>query len=182
MMMMKKNLIALTAGACLAVAMPLAHASKTAGESVDDSTLGASTKAALVEAKGVSAGDVNVEVYKGMVQLGGFVETQSAKDAAIAAAKSVEGHTKVIDAMAVVPGGRSMGMTMDDTTAQTKLKADLVEKMGLEKATAINTDVRRGEALLTGWVADQKYKDEAGTIAKNIKGVTKVHNLLSVKP
>ena len=180
--MMRTNLIALAAGACLAVAMPIAHASKTTGETIDDSTLGASTKAALVEAKAVSAGDINVEVYKGMVQLGGFVETQEAKDAAIAAAKSVEGHAKVIDAIAVVPGGRSMGQTMDDTTAQARLKADLAEKMGVEKATAINTDVRRGEALLTGWVAKQEYKDEAGTIAKDIKGVTKVHNLLSVKP
>jgi len=180
--MMRKNLIALAAGACLAVAMPLAHAEKTTGEHVDDSTLTASTKAALVEAKGVSAGSINIEVYKGMVQLGGFVDTQAEKDAAIAAAKTVEGHTKVIDAMAVVAGGRSMGETMDDTTAQTRLKADLAEKMGVEKAAAINTDVRRGEALLTGWVAKQEYKDEAGTIAKNIKGVTKVHNLLSVKP
>ncbi len=180
--MMRKNLIALAAGACLAIAMPLAHAEKTTGERVDDSTLTASTKAALLDAKGVPGGSINVEVYKGMVQLGGFVETQAEKDGALAAAKTVEGHTKVIDAMAVVPGGRSMGETMDDTTAQTRLKADLTEKMGVEKATAINTDVRRGEAILTGWIAKQEYKDEAGTIAKNIKGVTKVHNLLSVKP
>ena len=46
--MMRKNLIALAAGACLAIAMPLANASKTTGETIDDSTLGASTKAALV--------------------------------------------------------------------------------------------------------------------------------------
>jgi len=180
--MMKKHLIALAAGACLAVAMPLAHAQKSAGEHVDDSALAASTKAALVEAKGAPAGSINVEVHKGMVQLGGFVETQSAKDAALAAAKSVEGHTKVIDAMVVVPGGRSVGETMDDTTAQARLKADLAEKMGVEKAAAINTDVRRGHALLTGWIASQEYKNEAGAIAKGIKGVTKVHNELSVKP
>lgn len=180
--MMSKNLIALAAGACLAIAMPLAHAEKSTGERVDDSTLTASTKAALVDSKAVSAGSINVEVYKGMVQLGGFVETKAEKDAAIAAARTVEGHAKVIDAMAVVPGGRSMGETMDDTTAQTRLKADLAEKMGVEKAAAINTDVRRGEALLTGWVAKQEYKDEAGAIAKGIKGVNKVHNLLSVKP
>jgi hyperosmotically inducible protein len=180
--MMRKNLIALAAGACLAVSMPLAHAEKTAGERMDDSALTATTKAALVEADGVPGTSINVEVYMGMVQLGGFVETQAEKDAAIAAAQKVEGHTKVIDSMAVVPGGRSLGETTDDTTAQARLKADLAEKMGVEKAAAINTDVRRGEALLTGWIAKQEYKDEAGTIAKNIKGVTKVHNLLSVKP
>ena len=180
--MMRKNLIALAAGACLAITMPLANAEKTTGEHVDDTTLTASTKAALVESKGVSAGSINVEVHKGMVQLGGFVETQAEKDAAIAAAKAVEGHSKVVDSLAVVPGGRSMGETMDDTTAQARLKADLAEKMGMEKAAAINTDVRRGEALLTGWVGKQEYKNEAGAIAKDIKGVSKVHNLLSVKP
>jgi hyperosmotically inducible protein len=178
---MKKNLIALAAGACLAIAMPLAYAEKTTGETIDDSTVATSTKAALVETKGVSSGNINVEAYKGVVQLGGFVDTQAEKDAALAAARKVGGVTRVLDGLVVSAGDRSMGMTLDDTTIQTKLKADLTEKMGTEKALAINTDVRRGEALLSGWVANAKYRTEAGEIAKGISGVKKVHNMLAIK-
>jgi len=179
--MMRKNLIALAAGACLAIAMPLAHAEKTTGEHVDDSSLAAEVKAALAKADGVSAGSINVEVYKGRVQLGGFVASADEEKAALATAKQVEGTQKVLDALVVAKGKRSFGETIDDTTIQTKLKADLAEKMGAEKALAINTGVRESEVLLSGFVADKKYVAEAGTIAKNIKGVTKVHNHLAVK-
>jgi osmotically-inducible protein OsmY len=179
--MMRKNLIALAAGACLAVAMPLAHAEKTTGETIDDSSLAASVKTALAKADGVSAGSINVEVYKGRVQLGGFVASADEEKAALATAKQVEGTQKVLDALVVAKGKRSFGETIDDTTIQTKLKADLAEKMGAEKALAINTGVRESEVLLSGFVADKKYVTEAGAIAKGIKGVTKVHNHLAVK-
>jgi len=179
--MMRKNLIALAAGACLAVAMPLAQAEKTTGETIDDSTMATEVKAALAKADGVSAGSINVEVYKGRVQLGGFVATAAEEKAALAAAKQVDGVHHVLDALEVAKGKRSFGETIDDTTTQAKLKADLAEKMGAEKALAINTEVREGEVLLSGFVADRKYVAEAGAIANGIKGVTAVHNHIAVK-
>lgn len=179
--MIKKNLVALAAGACLALTMQAAVAEKTTGEHVDDSSLAAEVKTALAKADGVAAGSINVEVYKGRVQLGGFVATAAEEKAALAAAKQVDGTQQVLDALVVAKGKRSFGETIDDTTTQTKLKADLAEKMGAEKALAINTGVREGEVLLSGFVSDKKYVTEAGDIAKGIKGVTKVHNHIAVK-
>jgi len=179
--MRNNRLLTLIAGVSLALTMPLAHAAKTAGQTVDDSTLATTTKATLLDSHGVPGGEINVEVYKGAVQLGGFVSTPAEEQAALEAARSVQGHTQVIDALVVVPGKRSMGMTLDDTTAQTRLKAALANQMGAGAAAAINTDVRRGQALLSGWVDNQQQKDEAGRIAAATKGVTAVHNELSIK-
>ena len=75
---MKKPTIALLAATFMALSMPV-HAQKTAGEVVDDNTVNASVKAKLVEVKDVPSMQVNVETYKGVVLLSGFVETQAQK-------------------------------------------------------------------------------------------------------
>lgn len=46
-----------------------------AGEYVDDSTITAKVKSALLAKKGVSSADISVETYHGVVQLSGFVDT-----------------------------------------------------------------------------------------------------------
>lgn len=180
--MFKQYLIALATGACLAMATPLAHAAKSTGETLDDSTVATSAKAILIDTKGVSSGSINIEVYKGVVQLGGWVDSQAEKDAALAAMSRVDGTRGVLDAMVISTGSRTAGQMLDDTTIQAKLKTALTNEQGMEKALAINTDVRRGEVLLSGWVADRKYKDKAGEIAQGISGVTRVHNLIAIKP
>ncbi len=180
--MSNRNLFALAASAALLIATPLAHAEKSAGEHVDDTTIATSTKAALIDSDKVSANHVNVEVYQGHVQLAGFVDSDAEKSAAIAVAKKVDGVTKVVDGMVVLQGHRSMGQTLDDTTIQTKLKTKLADVVGMEKALAINTEVRQGHVLLSGWVSADKYKQQAGEIAQAIDGVKKVHNQIALKP
>ena len=56
-----------------------AFAERTAGESVDDSTLAAKVKTALVDAENVPGTSINIEVYKGNVLLAAFVESEAAK-------------------------------------------------------------------------------------------------------
>lgn len=101
--------MALLATVGFAILVAPAYASETAGQYIDDTTVGTKTKAALVENKTVSALDINVEVYKGMVQLSGFVDSESEKAAALAAAGKVEGAKQVLDAIVVLPGSRTMG-------------------------------------------------------------------------
>ena len=60
--------------------------------SVDDGTIVTSVKGSLLTAKGVPSSDVNVEVYKGVVLLSGFVKTQAEKDAAGKVAKDGAGN------------------------------------------------------------------------------------------
>ena len=128
------RMMSLAVLSCLALVSP-AHADKTTGQTVDDSALATSVKAKLVETKGVPSTAINIEVSKGRVQLGGFLETNAEKTAALAAAKSVSGVTKVSDGLVVIKKDRSAGQAIDDTTIQATLKSKLAERgcqQGLE--------------------------------------------------
>jgi hyperosmotically inducible protein len=159
-----------------------AHAQRSAGENIDDSTLATRTKGALVDTDGVSARHINVEVYRGVVQLGGFVESTAERDAALQAARRIDAATSVVDALVVLPGHRTVGQTVDDTTMQSKLKLKLVDGQGLGTSHKINTDVRQGHVLLSGFVDRDEQRKRAGEIAAAIDGVVKVHNLIAIKP
>ena len=159
-----------------------AFADKTTGETIDDSTIATKTKTALLTDKKAPGNALNVEVYKGQVQLAGFVGSEEEKAAAIAVAEKVAGVVKVLDGMVVQTGGkRSVGRTLDDQTLQTKLKAKLLDSELGGKGWSINTEVREGEALMSGFVPDEAARTKAGEIAQGISGVTKVHNFLTPK-
>jgi osmotically-inducible protein OsmY len=163
----------------LVLATP-AMADKTAGQTIDDTTIATETKAALIDKDKVSAGSLNVEVNKGTVQLAGFVDSQAEKAAAVKTAQQVKGAVKVLDAMVVLPGHRTAGQALDDTTIQATLKTKLAEIEGAGKAFSINTDVRMGHVLMSGFVHGDKARAQAGEIAKGIKGVKQVHNFIAV--
>jgi hyperosmotically inducible periplasmic protein len=162
------------------LSMTPALAQKSAGERLDDTTLAVRTKAKLVENDKVSAGWINVEVYKGRVQLAGFVDSDAQKAAAVGVARAA-GATEVLDAMIVMPGQRSLGETVDDSGLSTRLKARLLERQGLSRAIAINTEVRRGQVILSGFVPNERYREQAGKIASDVGGASKVHNFIALK-
>jgi hyperosmotically inducible protein len=174
--------MALLATVGIATLAAPAYAAETAGQYLDDATIATKTKAGLVENETVSALDLNVEVYKGTVQLSGFVASAAEKTAALAVAAEVEGAKKVLDAIVVLPGSRSMGEAVDDTTIQAKLKTELASIQGISNAVAINTEVRHGQVLLAGFVDSDNVKSAAGKAAEGIAGVKKVHNLIAVQP
>ncbi len=49
----------------------------SAGEQIDDTVITAKVKAALIEDDDLSASEINVETFKGTVQLSGFVSDRS---------------------------------------------------------------------------------------------------------
>ena len=67
---------------------------RTAGQELDDKTLAANVKAALM-ADTVKYPDVNVLSYKGVVQLSGFVDAKDQKDRAGDITGKVAGVSKV---------------------------------------------------------------------------------------
>ena len=78
---MKRSLILGSATALLSALALIACSStptqRSAGETVDDSVLTSKVKTALVDNDVVKAGEVNVDTYKGVVQLNGTVDTRS---------------------------------------------------------------------------------------------------------
>ena len=64
---------------------------ESAGQYVDDTTITTKVKAAFVGDKTVSAMAINVETFKGTVQLSGFANNQTEINQAAALARSVTG-------------------------------------------------------------------------------------------
>lgn len=65
------------------------------GEYIDDSAITTKVKAALFNEPTLKASQINVETFKGEVQLSGFVESQAAIDKAVVVTKGVKGVTSV---------------------------------------------------------------------------------------
>ncbi len=74
---------------------------ESTGEYIDDTWITTKVKASLVDDPTVKAREVNVETFKGVVQLSGFVESQEAMDRAVAVANSIEGVTSVRNDMTI---------------------------------------------------------------------------------
>jgi hyperosmotically inducible protein len=71
------------------------------GEYITDTWITTKVKAALVEDSQVKATEVNVETFKGVVQLSGFVSSQSAMYQAVRVASGIKGVTSVRNDMRV---------------------------------------------------------------------------------
>ena len=77
-------------------------ANRSAGVVVDDAGLTAKVKTAIAKDVGAgTAANVNVNTYRGTVQLSGFVDSQEKKDQAGAAARGVSGVQMVENSIQV---------------------------------------------------------------------------------
>lgn len=72
---------------------------ESTGEYIDDSVVTANVKAAMVLQPELKASEINVETYKGAVQLSGFVSSQEDIDKAVAAARGIHGVKSVTNDM-----------------------------------------------------------------------------------
>ncbi len=65
------------------------------GEYVDDTVLTTKVKAAIFNEPSLKSAEINVETFKGVVQLSGFVSSAAAESTAVAVARKVEGVKSV---------------------------------------------------------------------------------------
>jgi hyperosmotically inducible protein len=173
------NLVGCLLALAVAVTTP-AFAEKTAGDVVDDSTIASKVKTELLASKEAPGTQVNVEVYKGVVLLSGFVTAQAEKDAAGRIAKGVTGVQQVRNVVAV-HAETSAGTKLDDTMLVGKVKAALVDAKDV-KSGQINVEARGGIVQLGGFVTSNGMRDRALAAARGVKGVTRVDDALFVKP
>lgn len=69
--------------------------SEGTGEYVDDTVITGKVKAAILEEPTLKSAEINVETFKGVVQLSGFVTSQEKINTAMATAEHVKGVTSV---------------------------------------------------------------------------------------
>ena len=100
-------MLLLAAAATLAAACSATPTEESTGGYVDDATITAKIKTDLVQDAKVSATDVHVKTYKGVVDLSGFVDSQSQISQAGVVAGQVSGvkavHNNLIVKGTVAP-------------------------------------------------------------------------------
>jgi hyperosmotically inducible protein len=181
---MKTRFIKLTAIlAVLAVASACSstRTQESPGEAIDDSVLTSKVKIALIDDPVTKAGQINVETYRGVVQLGGFVDNAQQKDQATKVARSVTGVKEVRNDLRVsTKPHATAGQDMDDSMLTTSVKTKLMED-STTKAYQINVGTQKGVVQLTGFVDSTTMKAKAGEIARSVDGVKDVRNDLEIR-
>ena len=151
------------------------------GNFLDDSSITAKVKAALVDADDIKSTDISVETEKNVVTLSGFVESQAQAEKAVAVAKKVEGVTSVSDKLHVRDGKeQSAKGYAGDTATTSEIKAKLLAD-DIVPSRKVKVETTDGVVQLSGTVDSKAQSDRAESIAKAIDGVKSVKNDLKVK-
>lgn len=74
---------------------------ESTGEYLDDSVITARVKAAILKDKDLKSAEINVETFKGVVQLSGFVSSQSDINKAVSITRDLSGVQSVKNDMRV---------------------------------------------------------------------------------
>jgi len=92
-----KYIANITLAAALLVLVGCASTAKNegTGEYIDDSVITAKVKAAVLNDGALKSSEINVETYKGVVQLSGFVSSESDISKAVDLARKVNGVKSV---------------------------------------------------------------------------------------
>ncbi|HET7202662.1 MAG TPA: BON domain-containing protein [Steroidobacteraceae bacterium] len=181
---MKTGILKLTAilgVLAVASACSSTRTQESAGEVFDDSVLTSKVKVALIDDPVTKAGQINVETYRGVVQLGGFVDNAQQKEQATKVARSVTGVKEVRNDLRVSTSpAATSGQDVDDSMLTASVKAKLVEDP-TTKAYQINVGTQKGVVQLTGFVDSTTMKTRAGELARSVDGVKEVRNDLEIR-
>lgn len=103
MKQLSKSLSALFLAVTLVSVVGCASTSKQegTGEYVDDAVITTKVKAAIFNESTLKSAEINVETYKGVVQMSGFVNSQADINKAVELARSVKGVASVKNDMRV---------------------------------------------------------------------------------
>ena len=162
------------------VACASTRTQKSAGEQVDDSVTTGRVKAALIADPTTKAHQIDVETFKGTVQLNGYVDTAASKARAAEIAKATRGVESVRNNLTVKTDHRSGGDMVDDGAITAKVKAALAGD-ARTKAHQVNVETHEGAVQLSGFVDNAEAKSTAGELARAVEHVRSVDNQLDVK-
>jgi osmotically-inducible protein OsmY len=99
----RNRILAFILTALMALSLGCASTAKHegTGEYIDDSVITSKVKAMIFDEPTLKSGEINVETFKGVVQLSGFVSSQANIDKAVEVARKVNGVKMVNQDMRV---------------------------------------------------------------------------------
>ena len=122
----------------------------------------------------VNGAEITATTVSGTVTLSGSVENLAAKTAAVAEAKKINGVLAVIDKLNVTPSLR-WDTDISNAVRRRILNSAVIKSQGLIVAC------KDGVVTLSGSVSSYPEQQEAGLLASEVRGVTKVTNNIFTK-
>ena len=150
------------------------------GNFMDDSTITARVKAALIDHKDIRSTDISVKTENKVVTLSGTVDSSEQHKQALSVAKAVEGVTSVNDKLSVQNEKSASLKGYGDTAVTSEIKAKLLAD-DIVPSRNVKVETTDGVVHLSGTVESSKQSERAEGIAKAVSGVKSVKNDLSVK-
>ncbi len=195
----KTTALSLAIAMSFAIAMPASAGSeptmeRSAGTVLDDASITASVKSALLADKRTEGFDINVDTKAGHVTLRGGADNAADRQTASELAKNVKGviavHNEIViakagsearqDANKATASGEvrealdETGDAIDDSWITTKVKSQLLADDDV-KGMDIDVDTKANIVHLIGVVPTAQARNEAISIAKETKGVLSVN-------
>ena len=175
-----RNLTLATVVLCMASACSSTRTQKSAGEAIDDAVIATKVKAELIDNNMTKARDIDVAVFKGRVQLNGFVDSRAESTEAANVARRINGVVGVDNNLKMKGASRDAGDVVDDGAISGAIKTALAGDERT-KAHQIDINTRNGVVLLAGFVDTAVARAAAFDIASGVKGVVRVDNQIAVK-
>ena len=153
------------------------------GENIDDRVVTGRVKAALIADPETKAREIDVETFRGVVQLNGFVDNSNERTKAASVARNVNGVKEVRNNLQVGtkdPNKSTVVAKVDDSAITGKVKAALLAD-SLTNGIQVNVETQDGVVQLSGFVDSAEQQSKAAELARGVDGVRSVKNSTEVK-
>jgi len=151
---------------------------RSLGNRVDDATISARIDTRLVAEKDLPSRWVSAEVIDSNVVLTGYLPRQEQIDRAVYICRHISGVRSVRSEIKL--GEPPAGELLSDTWITTRVKRELFKDEEVSGFT-VHVETVDGKVYLQGIVGNSLQRLRASTLAKSVKGVTSVVNLLHIK-
>lgn len=153
---------------------------RSTGEYIDDHTLELRVDHALAENPDYKFEDVHCAVFKGTVELNGFVDTPGQKTDAGNIVGHVEGVRHVNDNLIVEQNNpRTPGEKKDDHELADRVRDTLHGEP--YKMDDISVGAYKGTVELSGFVDTVDQKNKAAAVTKSVPGVANIQNDIAAR-
>ncbi len=174
------NGIALVAVLLLAITgCAVSPEKRSVGEKVDDVAISSRIKAALLGDEITDGLDIEIETFRGVVQLNGVADSDTEVARAGQIANGVKGVVQVSNNL-IVRASRSVGEYVDDSVLKARVNGALL-KNAETSAFQIDVEANRGTVMLGGFVASEAAKAAASEVVQRVSGVVEIRNNLQVR-
>jgi len=151
---------------------------RSLGNRIDDATISSRVDTRLIAEKDLPSRWISAEVIAGRVVLTGYLPRQEQIDRAVYICRHVSGVRSVRSEIRL--GEPPAGELLSDTWITTKVKRALFNDEEVS-GFSVHVETVDGKVYLQGIVGNSLQRQRAATLAKSVKGVTSVVNLLHIK-